>query len=300
MATINIQSQISSNKRRSTVLVFLFIILISILGFFLGYILGSWIAGIIISGAISVIYAIIGYSAGASMALSSVGAMEIQENTQNLKHKQLYNVVDEISIASGLPMPRVYVIPSRAMNAFATGTNPNKSYVAITEGLMEKLNREEIKGVMAHEMGHVKNYDTRLLLLTSVLVGTVILIADIMVRSFIFSGGGRDREGNSLPLIAIGIIFAILAPIFAQLAKLALSRQREYLADATAAKLTGYPEGLASALEKIQSDDVPLKGASALTSEMFIKNPTHKKSLATRLFSTHPPIEDRVKRLRSM
>lgn len=298
---MDFRQQIGRNKRLSGALVFGFVLLLAAMGYAFGFIIGSPELGLGIALVISIVYALIGYSAGSSMALSSVGAIEVTEQERDLERKQLYNIVDEVRLAAGVPMPRVWVIPSNAINAFATGTKPEKAHVAITQGALAKLNREETKGVIAHEIGHIRNYDVRLMLLASVLAGAIVMIAEIGFRSAIYGGGRRDNNGGGAQAIMflVGLAFSVFAVILAQLAKMALSRQREYLADATSAELTRYPEGLASALEKIGSDTGQLKGASSLTSEMFIKNPMRKRDFLNAMFSTHPPIEDRIRRLRT-
>jgi heat shock protein HtpX len=300
MARLNIHSEIGKNKRNSGIIVFFFVVLIAVLGYVLGWFFGSPSFGIGLAVFISIIYFLIGYYSGHSMVLGSVGAKEVTASTPDLKLKQYYNTVEEVSIAAGIPMPKVWIIPSPAMNAFATGRDPKNGHIAMTQGLLERLNREEVKAVVAHEAAHIKNYDIRLLLITAVLIGVVIMLAEILIRGAVYSrGGGRGSGQGRLVMLGIGIIFAILAPIFAQIARFALSRQREYLADTTAVQLTRYPEGLASALEKIAGDKSDLRGASSLNSEMFIKDPV-KKNFFHSLFSTHPPIEDRIRRLRNI
>jgi heat shock protein HtpX len=297
---MDFRQQISRNRALSGVLVFGFVLLLALMGYVIGFFFfGSPSFGLGIAIVISIIYALIGYYAGSNMALSSVGAIEITPETSDHKHKQVYNIVDEVRLAAGVPMPRVWVIPTNALNAFATGIKPEKGHVAFTEGLLTTLNREELKGVAAHELAHIKNYDIRLMLLASVLAGAIVMIAEIGFRASLFGGSGNNRNGNSAILMFfIGLAFSILAVILAQLAKMALSRKREYLADATAIEFTRYPEGLASALEKIAGDTTQLRGASSLTSEMFIKDPV-KKNFMHSLFATHPPIDDRIARLRN-
>jgi len=220
-----------------------------------------------------------------------------------VREEELYfwNAVEGLSIAAGLPMTRPYIIEDSAPNAFATGRDPQHAALAVTRGLLEKLNRLELEGVIGHEMAHIQNYDIRFMTLVSVLVGTVVLLSDWMLRGLRYSrrGGSGGKGGN--PLALIGLVFVILAPITAKLMQLALSRQREYLADATGAKLTRYPEGLASALEKLTADTDPLEVANKATAHLYIINPlTEHKGWTNKLFSTHPPIEERVKRLREM
>jgi heat shock protein HtpX len=216
---------------------------------------------------------------------------------------QLINVVRELAIAADVPMPRVYVIDDSAPNAFATGRDPRHASVAVTTGLLEKLDRLELEGVIAHEMSHIKNFDTRLATVTTVLVGLVVLMSDWFQRSM-FWGRRRGREegdrGNGI-IVLIGLALAVLSPLFAQLLRLAISRNREYLADASAAMLTRYPEGLASALEKISADPEPLEVANKATAHMYIINPLREwGGWANSLFSTHPPVEERVRRLRTV
>jgi heat shock protein HtpX len=208
--------------------------------------------------------------------------------------------LEGLSIAAGIPMPRPYIIDDTAPNAFATGRDPQHAAIAVTRGLLDKLNRLELEGVIAHEMSHIQNYDIRFMTLVSVLVGTVMLLSDGMLRNMRYRRRhGSGRQGN--PLALVGLVFIILSPIVAKLMQLALSRQREFLADATAAQLTRYPEGLAAALEKLGADTEPLESANKATSHMYIINPlTEHKGWANSLFSTHPPIVERVERLREM
>jgi len=214
----------------------------------------------------------------------------------------LANVVEGLAIAAGVPAPKAYIIEDSAPNAFATGRSPENSAIAVTTGLLDKLNRLELEGVIGHEMSHIKNYDIRYATLVVLLVGTVALLSDWMRRSF-FYRGRRSRKGGAGGgiIILLALLLAILAPIVAQLIRLAISRQREYLADANGAHLTRYPEGLASALEKISKDKELLEVANKATAHLYIINPLleHRGKLND-LFSTHPPVKDRIKRLRSM
>ncbi len=213
----------------------------------------------------------------------------------------LWNTVEGLSIAAGLPAPRLYLIEDSAPNAFATGRDPQHAAIAVTRGLLEKMDRLELEGVVGHEMSHIGNYDIRFMTLVTVLVGTVVLLSDWMLRSLWYGRrrGGRSR-GHPI-LLLVGLAFVILSPIIAQSMKLALSRRREFLADATGAMLTRYPEGLASALEKLAADTEPLEVANKATAHLYIINPlTEHKGWANTMFSTHPPVEERVKRLRAM
>lgn len=219
--------------------------------------------------------------------------------------RDLYTDVENLSIASGLPMPKVYVVDDPAPNAFATGRDPKHAAVCATTGILSKLNKSELEGVLAHELSHVKDYDTRLMGVVAILVGSISILANVFFRSMWFRSDDRDRNDSGIFML-IGIILAILSPIIAMLIQLAISRKREFLADANGALLTRYPEGLASALEKISKDQNILKTASTATAHFYIENPfktdTKKKSgqWLVNLFSTHPPIAERIKILRSM
>jgi heat shock protein HtpX len=220
---------------------------------------------------------------------------------------EYYRTVENLCIGAGLPMPRLYIIEDSAPNAFATGRDPNHAVICVTRGLLQKMDHLELEGVIAHELSHIGNYDIRLMTLVVVLVGIVALLADFMFRFTIWGAGGRSsnrgRSGGSAVIIiyAVALLAAILAPIAAQLIRLALSRQREYLADASGALLTRYPEGLASALEKISADKEPLEAANKATAHLYIVSPLlEHQSFLNNLFSTHPPIEERIRRLRSM
>jgi heat shock protein HtpX len=232
------------------------------------------------------------------------GAKEISKEDD----PRLWNVVEELSIAAGLPMPRVYLIDDTALNAFATGRDPDHAAVAITAGLRDRLNREELQGVIAHEMSHVRNYDIRFSMLLAVMVGLLVLMTDVF-RRWLWWGGGRRRSsrreggaGAAGAIVAVvAIVLAIVAPILAKLIQLAASREREYLADASAVELTRYPEGLASALEKLGGDKEVLEVANRATQHLYIVNPFKPfEDRAKGLFSTHPPLEERIRRLRGL
>jgi len=290
---VNIFDAIGANKRNSYVLIFL------ILGIFLGMV---WIlselfeygmCGYTLGFIVLIVYGVTAYFAGDKIVLAMAGAKEIKREQQPF----IYNVVEGLSIAARIPMPKIYLIDDPSPNAFATGRDPKHAAVAVTSGLLSIMSREELEGVLAHEISHIGNYDIRFMTLTVVLVGAIGLLAEIVVRTFFFGGlrGGGRKQGGAL--ILIGIAFMILAPIIATLVRFAISRQREYLADANAAKLTRYPPGLASALEKISKYPHGLKNASDVTAPLFIYNPLKK---AEGMFATHPPVGDRIKRLRSM
>jgi len=278
-------------------------ILLLALGYGLGYAFGNGIAGLVIALVVWAIMNLIAYFQGDSILLSMSRAIKIGPDD----HPRLYNVVEEMKIASGLQkMPDVYIIDDPALNAFATGRDPNKASVAITSGLLEKLNRDELEGVIGHEMSHIKNRDVLLMTLCGVLLGTIVILAWYGSRALIFSGGGTRRSSRGggqaqLIIFAVAIILMILAPIFAQLIYFAISRKREYLADASSSLYTRYPEGLASALEKIGASTYQLKTANQATAPMYISNPFRRQGGApTDLTSTHPPIQERIRILRAM
>ena len=280
-------------------------ILLLLIGFGLGYVFGgsttSGIAGLVIALVIWAIMNLVAYFQGDSILLSMSKAIKISPDD----HPRLYNVVEEMKIASGLPkMPDVYIIDDPALNAFATGRDPNKASVAVTSGLLEKLNRDELEGVIGHEMSHIKNRDVLLMTMCSVLLGTIVILAWYGSRALIFGGGRRSSKGGGqgqLIILAVAIILMILAPIMAQLIYFAISRKREYLADASSALYTRYPEGLASALEKLGASTGQLKTANQATAPMYIVNPFRKRGrAATDLTSTHPPISERIHILRAM
>ncbi len=280
----------------------LFVLFFLTVSYVLGQALGygiSW-AGImlIVSGLIS----FISYYNSDKIVLSMSGAKPADKNS----HRQLYTTVENLSIVSGLPMPRVYVIEDPSPNAFATGRDPKHAAVASTTGLLTKLKDAELEGVIAHELSHVKNYDTRLMGVVAILVGSIAILADVFMRSMWLGGRDRDNRGGTQIFLLIGIKAAIIAPIAATLIQLAVSRRREYLADADGALLTRYPDGLADALGKIAADRTPLKHAHTGTAHLYIENPFKSDTKKTQgnwltnLFSTHPPVDDRIKILRAM
>lgn len=291
-------SQIDSNKRKSVLLVFVFVLILLGLGAVFGLYIEDLYSGLIIAAVISLFVTLLGYFQGDHVALAVAGAKKISRRD----NETLYRLVENLAISEGMKTPDVYVIKDPSPNAFAAGRKPEKAVIAVTTGLLEALEKVELEGVLAHELGHIKNYDIRFMTLVVVLVGSIILISDLLTRGMFFGGKGNRKNGGGA-ILAIGIVLAILSPIIAQLIKLAVSRQREYLADATAAMTTRYPEGLARALEKIAAIDKPLKRANHATAHLFIANPfdpkvAHRKFES--LFSTHPPINERIKRLRGM
>ncbi len=247
----------------------------------------------------SLSYVLISYYNSDKISLASARAKPASQT----EHRMLYNAAEDMSIASGLPMPRLYVMESESINAFASGRDPQHAVLCVTTAALEKLNKQELEGVVSHEMSHIANYDIRFMTLAAVLIGMVSIIAQMFLRSLWFSNVNRDREGNAqIILILLGIIFAILAPIAAQLVSLAISRKREYLADATGVKFTRYPPGLTSALKKIKNEHVSeaekKHGVAKAMAPLFISDPFKKK--ITNLFSTHPDIDDRIKKLERM
>jgi len=284
-------SQIASNKRRSVLLVFAFIALVGVLDYVISRAFNqpSFFIPILI---FAVAYALITYFFSSQIALAMSGAQPIEKKDA----PDLYNVVENLTIAAGLPMPKVYIINDPSPNAFATGRDPEHAIVAVTTGILPLLTKTELEGVIAHELSHVGNYDIRFMAVVVALVSAVAIISDLFLRLTFW--GGDDREDNQLFFI-LGIIGAILAPLVAALIQFAVSRQREYLADASGALLTRYPEGLASALTKISANPKPMQHANSATSPLYISNPLKGRSLAG-LFDTHPPIEERIRRLREM
>jgi heat shock protein HtpX len=292
--------EVRNNKAKSFVLMFFFVVIIGLLGAAIGLFYNNIYVGLIVAIIFSLIYTGIVFVAGGNMILSMSGAKPVTRE----EFPKLYHAVDGLAVAAGIPAPKAYVINDTAMNAFATGKDPAHASIVVTTGLLAVLNREELEGVVAHEMSHIKNYDIRFMMLTAVLVGVVTLLSDFLLRSFLW-GGKRDsdRNGNAvIIMVVVGLVLAILAPLIGELIKLAISRKREYMADASAAGLTRYPAGLASALKKISKDPDPLVDqANKATAHLFISTPFRaKKSFIAGMFATHPPIEERIKRLQEM
>jgi heat shock protein HtpX len=296
--------QIRSNQIRSVVLVIGMGALLLTVGFFIGlYFFESGITGLVIALVLWAVLNLIGYFQGDSILLALSRAKKISRDD----HPRLFNVVEEMKIASGLEkMPDIYIIDDPALNAFATGRDPDRASVAITSGLLDRLNRDELQGVIAHEISHIKNRDVLLMALTAILLGSIVMLAWYGTRMLFFSsiGGRRSSSGGGqaqIIILVVGLVFIILAPIFAQFIYFAISRKREYLADASSALYTRYPEGLASALEKLGASPGQLKTANKATAPMYIINPFRKKGMAaSNLSATHPPLKERVRILRSM
>ena len=288
-------SQITSNKRKSVFLVLIFIAIIMALGWFIGVYLGYGYEILIGASLFSLLMSLISYYGGASLALLSAGARPITKED----NPYVWRMVENLCITAGMPMPRVHIIQDAALNAFATGRNPEHASIALTTGIIAGLKNEELEGVIAHELSHIKNYDIRYLTIVVVLVGAISLIAHWFLRSGLLGGHRRGNNNAGGALAIVGLVFLIISPFIAELLKLAISRKREFLADASGALLTRYPDGLATALEKIADHPKPLDRANRATAHLFIANPFKVRSF-TGLFSTHPPIEARVKILRGM
>jgi heat shock protein HtpX len=291
---VAIYEQISRNKRNSYILLSLIFIFVLLTAYFFGIITGMGEFGTLFALFFAIIYSLIGYFFSDSIALAISGAREAKKE----EYPYLYNTVEGVSIAAGIPMPKVYVIDDPAPNAFATGRDPKHSAIAVTTGLLQMMNRAELEGVIGHEIAHIKNYDVRFATLAAIMVGMIAIMGDLAMR-VLWAGGGRgERKGGAGILLLIGLVFIILAPIFGHLVRLALSRKREFLADADGALLTRNPEGLANALEKLKNVSMSVRNANEATAPLYFVNPLKGKLIG--LFSTHPPIEERIKALKEM
>lgn len=290
--------QIQQNKRKTIVLLLLFSLLVAVIGWAIGYFLNIGdIGGLILAVAILAVYLPITFASAGAQVLSMSGAKKIKKSDNPM----LFNLVEELALAAAVPMPAIYIVSDPAPNAFATGLSPKKSAISFTTGLLDRLNREELAGVAAHEFSHIRNYDIRLMTLCIALVSVIVVIADLGQRMFFF-GGARKRDNQKNPLLMIAsLVVLILAPLAAQFVHLAVSRNREYLADASAVELTRDPQGLIGALQKISADTHTVKAAKDATASMYIANPfgSGRKRRAS-LFDTHPPIENRIDRLEHM
>ena len=312
--TATFYSEQSANRRNSFLLATVVVAFLGVFGFVIGYSVGYgtgakdpiiWAAGAL---AVAVVFGIVSaigsYYGGDQLVLASSHAREVTP----AQAPALFNVVNEMAIAAGMPMPKVYIIDDPSPNAFATGRDPEHSSMAVTTGLLQKMNREELQGVIGHEMSHIRNYDIRFTLIVGVLVGSIALLAQLFLRYTFWFGGGRRNNndegggggGFAVVLMVIGVILAILAPIFTALVQMAVSRQREYLADASSVELTRNPHGLEMALAKLASDNEPLHSANGATQHLYIVNPLKKLGGGNALFSTHPGIVDRINRLRQL
>lgn len=283
---------VAANKRNTVIIMAVFVGLIAAIGYAVSWWYGNssifyWVFFA------TLIYTLIQYFAASKLAVAMTGAKEISKKD----NPRLYRSVENLAITQGLPMPKVYVIDDPAPNAFATGRDPKHAIVAATTGLLDIMDDNELDGVIAHELGHIKNYDIRVSMITFGLVSAIALLSDIAIRMIWFGGDRREGNGGGNPIVlVIGIVVIILAPIVAMMIQFAVSRQREYLADATGALATRYPEGLASALEKLKTNGRPMQRQSQSTSHLFFSNPL-KSGFLSNLFSTHPPLDDRIARL---
>ncbi|MDB5183391.1 MAG: htpX [Candidatus Saccharibacteria bacterium] len=281
---------IAANKRNTVIIMAVFIGIISAIGYVASLFYGNTsITYWVIAGA--AVYALFQYFAASKLALAATGAQEIEKRD----NPRLYRIVENLAITIGIPTPKVYIINDPAPNAFATGRNPNTAIVCATSGILDVMSDRELEAVMAHEMGHVQNYDIRVMMIAFGLVSAIGFLSDIAFRMFFFGGDDRDRNVNPI-VVVVGIVLIILAPIMAAIIQLAVSRQREYLADATGAMTTRDPEGLVSALKKLEKTGQPMRKQSSSTAHMFFNNPL-KPGLVAGLFSTHPPLEERIARL---
>jgi len=281
-------SNIAQNKRKTWLILAGFVAFVGAIGFMFGYLQNSpgLSIGILIG---AFVYAIVMYYASSKIALTMSGAQQIEKS----ENPRLWNTVENLSITAGLPMPEVYIVNDDAPNAFATGRDPENAAVAATTGLLNQLDDSELQGVMAHELSHVGNYDIRVSMIALALVAAIGFISDIFIRMMWF--GGNDRRDVHPVLMVVGFVMVILSPIIAAMIKSAVSRQREYLADASGVMLTRYPEGLANALRKISSYNQPVQKASSSTAHLYFSNPL--KGKISKLFSTHPPAEERIQRI---
>lgn len=297
MAT-NVYQHVRRNKWKTALLMSVFLAVVVVIGFFLGEYYGTGgYSGIGIAAVIAIVMSLFSYFGGDKVALMTAGARQIQREDS----PYLWNMVENMSITAGLPMPKVYVIQDDGMNAFATGRNPENASVAFTTGIIEGLENEELEGVIAHELSHIGNYDIRVMMIVIVLVGTIALLADMLFRAQLFGGRSDNRDSRmQLAFMVIGLVLIILSPIIAELIKLAISRKRESLADASAVLLTRYSDGLIGALRKIGAQGSDLKRANTATAHLYIANPFGAKGRIRKLFSTHPPIEQRIAALEEM
>ena len=299
--------QIASNKRKTFLLIFGAIVLLGAVGYVLGLFYGSGVYGLVGAVALALVLSLISFFSGDRIVLASTRAKEVTPQDQ----PRLHNIVEGLSIAAGIPKPRVYIVPEQAPNAFATGRNPEHSSVAVTEGLLATMNRVELEGVIGHELSHVVDRDILVGTIVATLIGAVVLISEFFMRSWWWGGfrgrrGGDSGGGGAEAIVfAIGLVLLVLAPIIGSIVQLAVSRQREYLADAQGAMLTRYPPGLASALRKIAaSSGIPMRSANNATAHLWLSQPSRIQGEGMgpleKLFSTHPPIEERIRRLEEM
>jgi heat shock protein HtpX len=302
-----VYEQIAANKRKTVLLIFGAIVLLGAVGYVLGLWYGSGIYGLVGAVALAIVLSLGSFFGGDRLVLASTRAREVTPQEQ----PRLHNIVEGLSIAAGIPKPKVYLVPEQAPNAFATGRDPEHSSVAVTQGLLETMNRVELEGVIGHELSHVVDRDVLLGTVVATLVGAVVLISEFFMRSWWWGGvrgrRGGDRNGGGVEAIifAVGLVLLVLAPIIGQIVRLAVSRQREFLADAQGALLTRYPPGLVSALRKIgAASGIPMRSANNATAHLWLNQPSRIQGEGMgpleKLFSTHPPIEERIRRLEEM
>jgi heat shock protein HtpX len=301
-----VYEQIASNKRKTALLFVLAVLLLGVVGYALGLLTQTGVVGIVIAVVIAVAMSVGSYLYGDRVVLASTRAKEVSQE----QAPRLHNIVDGLAIAAGVPKPRVWIVPEQAPNAFATGRDPEHSHIAVTQGLLDTMNRVELEGVIGHEMAHVVDRDILLGTVVATLVGSVVLIAEFSMRMW-WWGGFRGRRGSdsgggaaSAVIFMVGFLLMILAPIFGQLIRLAVSRNREFLADAQGAMLTRYPPGLIAALEKLKSAPTAMRSANNATGHLWLNQPSRfegeKTGSMERLFSTHPPLDERIRRLQEM
>ena len=299
--------QIASNKRKTFVLILGAIVLLGAVGYVLGLLYASGVVGLVGAVALALVMSLVSFFSGDRIVLASTRAKEVTPQEQ----PRLHNIVEGLSIAAGIPKPRVYIVPEQAPNAFATGRNPERSSIAVTEGLLATMNRVELEGVIGHELSHVVDRDILVGTIVATLIGAVVLVSEFFMRSWWWGGfrgrrGGDSGGGGAEAIVfAIGLVLLVLAPIIGKIVQLAVSRQREYLADAQGAMLTRYPPGLASALRKIQANSaIPMRSANNATAHLWLNQPSRVpgEGMGTleKLFATHPPIEERIRRLEEM
>jgi len=292
---ISFYDQIARNKRKSLFLVVIIILVIVALAYVIGQLYGDPFLFLIAGTIIAIIYVLIGYYGSSSLALAGVKAIEADRR----KYAEYYNLVEGLTIASGLPMPKLYIMENTQINAFASGRNPSKSVICVTTGALEKLNRQELEGVLSHELSHIANYDMRFMTLVAVLIGMIAIISEMFLRSLWFSNGRRDNNKSGAIFLIIGIVLAILAPILVRLVQLSISRKREYAADASAVKFTRSPTGLIGALKKIKNENLnpnESKKISKTLAPLFISNPFKNSDIT----STHPSLSKRIEILERM
>ena len=298
--------QIAANKRKTALLFVLAILLLAAVGYALGLLANSGPAGLVIALIVAIVLSISSYAYGDRIVLASTRAKEVTKE----QAPRLHNIVEGLAIAAGVPKPRVWIVPEAAPNAFATGRDPQHSHVAVTQGLLDTMNRVELEGVIGHEMAHVVDRDILVGTVVATLVGAAVLLSEFFMRSW-WWGGFRGRRGNdsgggaaSAAIFAFGFVLLILAPVFGQLIRLAVSRNREYLADAQGAMFTRYPPGLISALKKLQAAPTAMRSANNATAHLWLNQPSRiegeQMGALEKLFSTHPPLADRIRRLEEM